>query len=132
MSETPSRRAAKSTVFPSGRMQGPWTSSSAIFTFFLTLPSRTETRKKLRPLPVFPKKPTLSPLGSKASERPATKSLLMAKLSQALSKPLVRFEITAPSLTDTRTTSASPSDRLPVMTAAISPEGLGAKPKTCV
>ncbi len=83
-------------------------------------------------MPVRPKKPTWSPRGSKATERPATNSLLMAKLSQAVSKPPVRFWITVPSFTETSTTSASPSERFAVMTAAISPEGLGAKPKAWV
>ena len=91
-----------------------------------------ETRNRLRPFPVRPKKATVSPRGSKASERPPTNSLLMEKLSHARSKPPVRFWITAPSLVETSTTSASPSERFAVMTAAISPEGLGAKPKAWV
>ncbi len=58
MSETPSLSAANSTLRPSGRMHGACSSSSMIRTFFLTEPSRTETRKKLRRLPVRAKKPT--------------------------------------------------------------------------
>ena len=98
MSETPSLSAANSTLRPSGSRQGACGSSSGTGTFFMTLPSRAETRKKLRRLPVRPKKATLSPLGSKASVRPATNSLLIARLSQSLSKPPVRFSITSPSL----------------------------------
>ena len=133
MSETPSLSAAKSTVRPSGRRQGAWASSSGTCTFFRTLPSSAETRKKLRPLPGAAEEARrCRRWGSKASERPATNSLLMARLSQSVSKPPVRFWITAPSFTETSTTSASPSERFAVMTAAISPEGLGAKPKAWV
>ncbi len=64
--------------------------------------------------------------------RPAVNSLLIVRFSQALSKPPVRFLTIVPSLVETSTTSASPSLRLAVMIAAISPEGLGAKAKTWV
>ena len=127
MSETLSFRASKSTVRPSGRMHGACTSSSGTRTFLRIEPSSTESRKKLRPLPVRPKKPTSSPFGSKASERPATNSRLIEKLCHARSKPPVRFLMTFPSFVETSTTSASPSLRFAVTTAAISPEGDGAK-----
>ena len=132
MSETPSLSAANTTLRPSASRHGACVSSSGTGTFFFSLPSSAEIRKKLRPLPVRPKKPTLSPLGSKPSVRPATNSLLIARLSQSLSKPLVRFWITLPSRVEISTTSASPSERFAVTTAAISPEGLGAKANACV
>ena len=40
--------------------------------------------------------------------------------------------MTLPSRAESRTRSASPSERLPVMAATTSPEGLAEKAKTCV
>ena len=58
MSETPSLRAAKRTRLAVGRAgRGPATSSSGTGTFFFRiLPSSAETRNRLRPFPVRPKK----------------------------------------------------------------------------
>ena len=53
-------------------------------------------------------------------------------VSKSPVNPLVRFLMTAPSLVDSRTRSASPSERLPVRAATISPEGLAVNAYTWV
>jgi hypothetical protein len=70
MSETPSFSPANSARRPSGCRQGPLASSSGMPMRFTTLPVSTETRNRLRRLPVRPKNAIRSPRGSNATERP--------------------------------------------------------------
>jgi hypothetical protein len=132
MSETPSFRAEKRAWRPFGRRQGDcaWSSSRGILC--RTWGFRTEATTRLRRFPVRPKKATVSPLGSKERERPATKLSLMERVSNSPESDFVRLLMTLPSFVESSTISASPSERFAVSAATSSPEGLGAKAKTWV
>ena len=82
MSETPSLRAAKQRVLAVGQQAGRLRLVEGRRARGCTiLPVSTDTRNRLRRLPLRAKKATVSPLGSKSMERPATKSSLIVMSS---------------------------------------------------